>query len=363
MTTFSKFATSVLLFSAVLFMGQGCIGPSTKNEGLQTSGPAGIFISTDKGEAWQPIVSYPTSEGVQSLAGVSVYKIVPDPHNSETLYWLSREHGMFYTTDSGKTWQRVQGPLATGFVYDLTIHPEDPCTLFATNGTFVFKSEDCARTWEEVYRESRSEVFIRSIAFQQFASYQIFVGSSNGDLLMSSDLGSSWSLSKRFGKYIASVVPDTHQADRIYVATRESGLFRTDDAGKTWKDLSGTLKQYPGALEYRRFFLHPTKADTLYWISTYGILVSADAGDTWTPMSLITPPGSVQIYSFGINPQNENDIYYTATIPARSTFYRSIDGGQNWITRSLPTGQIPTVLYVPPSQSSWVYIGFTIPTK
>jgi len=362
MTLFSKVATPVFVFSAFLFMGQGCIGASTSGDGYQTSGPAGMYISTDKGEAWQPIVSYPTSDGVQSLAGVSVSKIVSDPHDNQTLYWLSRANGMFFTIDSGKTWQRVRGPLSTGFVYDLAIHPEDSCTMYGSNGTYIYKSEDCARTWVEVYRESRADVSIKSIAFHQFAPFQIFVGSSNGDVLVSSDLGSSWSLSKRFGKYISGIFPDPGHADRMYVTTKSSGLYRTDDAGASWKDMSAGLSGYPGSLEYRRFLLHPNKANTLYWISTYGILISADAGETWSPMSLITPPGSVQIYSFGINPKNDNEIYYTATIPSRSTFYRSIDGGQNWITRQLPTGQIPTVLYVHPEQTNWVYLGFTIPT-
>jgi len=363
MTVFSKIATPVLALSAFLFMGQGCIGPSTSNDSLQTSGPAGVYISTDKGEAWQPLVSYPTSDGVQSLAGVSVYKIVPDPHDVQTLYWLSRGHGMFYTIDNGKTWQRVRGPLSDGFVYDLAIHPQDPCTMYATNGTYIYKSEDCARTWEEVYRESRTDVSIRSIAFHQFAPYQIFAGANNGDVLISSDLGTSWALSKRFGKYITNILADTKNPERIYVATKANGIYRTDDAGETWKDISGGLNAYSGSKEYRRAFLHPTKENTLYWISTYGILLSEDAGDTWNPMSLITPPGSVQIYSFAINPQNDNEIYYTATTQTRSTFYRSIDGGQSWITRQLPTGQIPTVLYVHPTNASWVYAGFTIPTN
>ena len=356
-----RFTKPFLLVAALLFIGQGCVGPSTDQQAVQTSGPAGMFVTTNKGEEWQPIVKYPTAEGVQNLSGVSVYRVIPDPHNIETLYWLSRSNGMFFTTDNGQTWQRVKGPLASGFVYDLAIHPTDPCTMYGTNGTFIYKSEDCARTWEEVYRESRSGVGIRAIEFHQFAPYQIFMGSSNGDLLVSNDFGDSWAIARRFGNGVVEIMADPLQTDRLYMTTQSAGLFRSDDGGTSWRSYASGLERYPQALQYRRALLHPTKPDVLYWVSTYGVLVSEDGGTSWKAMSLITPPGSVQIYSFGINPQRDTDIYYTATINGRSTFYRSIDGGQSWITRRLPTGQIPTVLHAHRTNQDWVYLGFTIP--
>jgi hypothetical protein len=79
-------------------------------------------------------------------------------------------------------------------------------------------------------------------------------------------------------------------------------------------------------------------------------------------MGLLTAPGSVQIYGFAINPQDDNHIYYTATANNRSTFYRSIDGGANWITKKLPSGQIPTALRIHPEEPDWIYVGFTIPS-
>ncbi len=356
-----RFIKPLFLVSLFLLVGQGCIGPSTGEQSLQTVGPAGVFLTTNKGEEWQPIVKYPTAEGVQNLSGVSVYKIIPDPHNVDTLYWLSRGSGMFFTTDSGKTWQRVKGPLAGGFVYDLAIHPTDPCTMYGTDGSFIYKSEDCARTWEEVYRESRSGIGIRTIEFHQFAPYQIFVGSSNGDVLVSNDFGDSWAISTRLGNAIVEIIADPLQTGRMYMTTQSSGLYRSDDGGESWKSLASGIDRFPQALEYRRAILHPTKPEVLYWVSTYGVLITNDGGTTWKSMTLITPPGSVQIYSFGINPQNDSDIYYTATINGRSTFYRSIDGGRSWITRRLPTGQIPTVLHAHRTNPNWIYLGFTIP--
>lgn len=358
-----RFFRYFFILTLFLLVGQGCIGISTSGNEIKTTGPAGMFISTNKGEEWQPIVAYPTSEGVQNLSDVSVFKIIPDSHDSQILYWLSRDNGMLFTVDDGKTWQRVKGPLATGFVYDLAIHPIDPCTMYGTNGTFIYRSEDCARSWKEVYRESRLDAGIRSVEFHQFSPFQIVVGLNNGDVLVSSDFGGSWSISKRLGNSISDIMADPLQAGRLFIATKSDGLYRTDDGGLSWVSLTSSLEKFPKALEYRRMVLHTTEKDVLYWVSTYGVLITRDAGANWKPLSLITPPGSVQIYSFGINPQNDSDIYYTATVNERSTFYRSIDGGQSWITRRLPTGQIPTAFHAHKKNQSWVYLGFTIPPK
>jgi len=348
---------SVFFGTMLLLVGQGCIGSSEN----VTSGPAGVFLSSDKGEEWRSVSTHPTEQGVEQLTGVSVHKIVSDPHDSSAYYWLSRVSGMFFSTDNTRTWQRSPEPLNTGAVHDLAIHPTDRCTMYATNGTHLFKSEDCARSWEEVYRESRSGVAIRTLAFNPFPPFQLFMGESNGDLLRSNDLGVSWTVVRRLNNAIADILPDPKETGRIYAATQSKGLYRSDDAGRTWRSLEQSLGDFSGSLEYRGIALHPDNPGHIYWISTYGILISTDRGESWGSMRLITPPGSVQIYSFAINPKNANEIYYNATLNARSTLHRTIDGGENWITRRLPSGRIPTDMFIHPDNASWVYIGFTIP--
>jgi hypothetical protein len=57
-------------------------------------------------------------------------------------------------------------------------------------------------------------------------------------------------------------------------------------------------------------------------------------------------------------------MYYTATLKdlSRSTFYKSIDGGVNWTTKKLPTGQVPAKMRIHP-EKNYIYIGFAIPPK
>lgn len=347
-----------LLF--LMLAGAGCVSFSSQKD---TAGPAGMFVSTNRGDSWTTVSSLVTAEGLKNLAGVSVYRLEPDPQDPGALYWASRSQGLFFSFDSGKTWQRPAGALAAGFVYSVAIHPKDKCTIYATNGQQVFKSDDCNRSWEEVYRESRSDVRAISLAFANFAPYQIYLAETNGDLLQSYDGGLSWNVLNRFKTRLTEVDTSPVQAGLIYVMSKDKGPFRSADAGQSWAALAENLKGFSGALNYRRHLLHPTDADTLYLATTYGILVTHDRGDSWQALNLITPPGSVDIYGLAINPQNDKEIYYTATINERSTFYRTLDGGKNWVTKKLPSGQIPTALWVHPVNSNLLYVGFAVPPK
>ena len=143
--------------------------------------------------------------------------------------------------------------------------------------------------------------------------------------------------------------------------TNSNGLYVSANGGDNWSNNNAALKKFSGGISYRRHVLHPTLPNTIFWVSTYGILRSNDMGKSWSAYDLITPPGSANIYAFAINPQNENEIYYTATINTKSTFYKSMDGGNTWVTKKMPTGQSPTVLRVHPEQSSVLYMGFTVP--
>ncbi len=355
---------SILVFgmlSLVLaFAGAGCVSFSSKST---TSGPAGMFLSTDRGESWKQISALPTAEGVKNISNVNVYQLVADPQDPNALYMASRDSGLYYTYNGGQTWQKTGGPLSTGLIYSVAVHPKNKCEIYATNGRQVFKSDDCSRSWKEMFRESRSNILIASIAYSYFPPYAVYMAESNGDFLQSQDGGVSWNVSRRFKVRISSIAPSPLNEKLIYVITRSNGIYRSDDGGATWISLAEKMKKYSGALEYRRYYLHPTKQDTIYWISTYGILVSDTRGDSWSAYKLITPPGSVNIYSFAVNPKNDKEIYYTATVNDRSTFYKSIDGGQSWITRKLPSSQLPAVLWVHPAKDGWVYLGFTVPPQ
>jgi len=347
----------------LIFGGAACDLSLTGEQGLQTSGPAGMFASVDKGENWRPISSLPTVEGIKNLTGVSVYRLFTDPQDSSALYWGSRSNGLFYSFDDGKAWFHSVDPLSQGFIYSVAVHPKDRCSIYATNGRQLFRTDDCLRSWSEVFEEVRPEVSIRTIAIDPFGDNHVYIAEDNGDMLKSEDQGAHWSVVSRFGISVPMIKFDANKQGLIYVASREEGLYRSKDGGVTWESLKNKLEPYTGSLEFRKLLVHPNIAEKVYWISEYGIMESRNAGEDWDAYKLVTPPGSTKIYGFAINPNNDKEIYYTGTVGSKSTFYRSVNGGQTWETRKLPSGQIPTELLVHPEHGDWVYVGFTIPPQ
>ena len=321
-------------------------------------------MTDDKGEKWKAISAFPTIQGVKNIAGVNVYSVERDPSDDDTLYIGSRGQGLYYSYNNGSSWQSVSA-MNNKFIYSIAIDPKDKCNIYVTDGVHIYKSEDCTRTWKLSFTEERTNLRVTDLTIDSDNSKIIYASQLNGDVIKSVDAGNSWLVVKRFGFDIRNIISDPNTKDRVYVATRSEGLYRTDDGGKTWKDLSKDFKDYSKSKSYFRLVFNPSKKDSLFWVSEYGILKTDDAGEKWTDVKLLTSPGSVDIYSFAVNPKDEKEIYYTGTIlndkdqNLRSTFYKSSDGGSNWVTRKLPSDTIPVYLSVHPKNGNVIFAGFT----
>ena len=355
-----RYTKALLCGAALLLVGQGCVSLSGDSS-LETSGPAGLFVSTDGAESWRSISLVPTIEGVANAHAASVYTLHQDMLDSEALYWGSRASGMYYSYDAGRSWQRPEAPMSAGFIYDIEVDTQDTCTIYASAGIKAYRSTDCNKHWEEMYQEGGNDRVV-AIETDPFSRSRLYMLKRGGDVLRSEDNGLSWKTIHRFSRATLSKIHvDPHTPDTLYISTFKRGPFRSDDGGLTWVSLVEGMEEFKGAKEFRSFHVYEGQADTLYWVSGYGILRSEDKGSTWQEVPIIPSPGSVKIYAFAVNPQNENEMYYTATIDTRSTMYKTVDGGQNWITKRLPSGQLPTQLLVHRENPQWVYMGFTVP--
>lgn len=328
------------------------------------AGPMGTFRSLDKGESWQQIATYPTAGGVMNISGIKSYRLFEDPGDTNALYLTTRSQGLFYTYNNGDVWQSV--PFFNGkFVYALAVDPKDKCTIYASDGTHIYKTEDCSRNWSLIFTEERTGERFVALDMDR-NSGAIWGAELNGDILVSRDNGRSWTVIKRFGITLQDMVIDSRTPGRVYVASLKSGLYRTDDSGTTWIDLRDGMKNFGDSQTMYRIFLNPAQLNSLFWISKYGILRSDDGGTSWQELKLLTPPGAVTIYGFAVNPKNQNEIYYTGTIlgeknsHVRSTFYKSVDGGATWVTKKLPTNAIPYVIKIHPDNDSQLIMAFTL---
>ena len=354
----------IVLFSSlvavIVLVGAGCVSFGSKTD----SGTLGVYRSEDKGESWKTAMAYPTSEGTKSLSGVNVYRLFQDPSDSNTIYLASRGQGLFYTYDNGNSWQSV-AKFKSQFIYGVAIDPKNKCVLYVTNGSNIYKSSDCSRNWDLVYTEGRQGERFVGLAVDYADSAVVYGAEYGGDVLVSRDSGQSWRAQKRFSFQLRDVASDPLSPGRVYIASYSKGLARSDDSGNTWQVFADGFKAYSGANNFSRLVLHPNQKDSLFWVSKYGILRSNDAGKTWNPIRLLTPPGSVNIFGFAVSSGDEKSMYYTGTVLGennehiRSTFYKTNDGGNNWVTKKLPTNSVPAFLLVQPENNSMIMMGFT----
>jgi photosystem II stability/assembly factor-like uncharacterized protein len=342
-----------LALSSLVFLGAGCISFSAGGSGKGLDG--GLFRSGDRGETWQQRIDVPATGGQQrSIGGVDIATIVQDPSDAAALYIGTTENGMFYSYDGGATWQQ-SAQIARGRIASIAVDPAHKCTVLLTAENKLLKTDDCSRSWKVAYTDARPERKTTAVLIDDFNPRIVWLSTDSGDVLKSEDGGTSWTSMNDFKNPVLKMAMHNADSRRLIVATKSSGLWRTNDGGATWQDLRDGYKQFSGAAEFTDMALGASDANVIVLASKYGLIRSNDFGDSWFGVDLVTPPGSTLIYSVGIDPKDANGLYYGTS----TTFYRSPNGGVNWVPKSLPTMRTATVLLVDRTDSNVLYMGVT----
>ena len=227
----------------------------------------GLYKSVDGGAHWKLM-------GLEKTQHVG--RIVVQPTNPNIVYvaalgaaWKSNpERGLYKTTDGGQTWKLSKFINdSTGFV-DVAMDPSNPNVLYAA-----------------AYQRVRGPYFLQS-------------GGKGSGLWKTTDGGDTWTeitgggfpetMKGRIGLDIARSSPNIVyalvEADTLPNAKptpgakrqAKSGLYRSEDAGKTWAFMNDQ--------DTRPFYYSQVRADTkdpnrVYWSST-PVLFSTDGGKT-----------------------------------------------------------------------------------
>ncbi|MFH1142867.1 MAG: hypothetical protein V1695_04085 [Candidatus Uhrbacteria bacterium] len=342
-----KFFVPVLALS---LLGAGCLGIG----GGTSTADGGVWKTSDAGLSWTQSVAIPTATGVGSLADTSILDFVIDPEDHLALYIATISNGMLFSYDGGVSWQQPrETALRSGQVNSLAIDSKDKCTVYAVLTNQLAKSTDCSRTFNtEVYVESRPRVTLTDVLVDWYDSNVIWLSTSEGDVIKSTNGGVNWITSARLDSKIVQMLIDNIDSRIVYVATERKGLYKTTDAGENWVDMSEGLKGYSDA-SHLVSITQDAKSSVLLINSEYGLLRSTDKGSTWQALELITAPKEVDILVLAVDPNDTDRIYYATA----STFYSTIDAGVNWQTRKLPTLRTPTSLAIDFEDGNVIYLG------
>ena len=280
----------------------------------QTSAWFGQIIqrSDDGGKTWiQP--GTPPGEPTTTPDGA------PKGESNKFVYDTSPETGKPLTTHMW--YDGTQHPWEFKRVWHLEPSPSDPNHVYAgVEDAALFESKDGGEMWQELAG------------------------------LRGHDSGPKWQPGAG-GMCLHSILLDPKNPKRIFIAISAAGAFRTDDGGKTWKPINqGLHSQYipdPKAEVghcVHHIAMHPKRPNTLFMQKHWDVMRSDDAGDSWREVSGNLPTD----FGFPIDIHaHEPDTIYVVPIKSDSEHfppdgklrvYRSRTGGNEWedLTKGLP---------------------------
>lgn len=326
----------------------------------------GAFILTSDGKREKWDVSGP------HFAGWEIYHINGSPADPNRLY-ASQSTGWFgqliqRSNDGGKTWEPVgnkfeyDGRPGTHQWYDGTQHPwefkrvwqlqpsfTDPDTVFAgVEDAALFRTQDGGQTWQELPG-------------------------------LRSAKGNLWAPGAG-GMCLHTILQDSGNPNRMYIAISAAGAFRTEDGGQTWRPINNGLKsafELPDAEAeighcVHNLAMHPSRPGVLFMQKHWDVMRSDNSGDSWHEISGNLP--SDFGFPIGVHAHEPETIY---VVPIKSDsehyppegklrVYRSRKGGEEWeaLTNGLPqrdcyVNVLRSALAVDTLDNCGVYFGTT----
>jgi photosystem II stability/assembly factor-like uncharacterized protein len=321
----------------------------------------GVWKTTDGGTSWQPMSD---KEPFWSVGAVAVA-----PSNPGVVYVGTGEacirgditygNGVWKSLDGGRTWQHV-GLEDTRQIGRIFVDPRNPNIVFiaALGHAFgpneqrgVFRTTDGGATWQKVlYKDDKTgaidlsfdpgnpNLIFAAMYEARRSPWELVSGGPGSGLYRSNDGGTTWKqltgngLPKGVLGRIGVAVSGAN-SDRVYavIEAEQGGIYRSDNGGENWTKVSGDARFTQRSWYYGHIFADPKNADTVYMLNV-GMFRSSDAGKTWTQIR--APHGDT--HGLWIDPDNPQRMIEGndggATI--------SIDAGKTWTTlNNQPTAQ------------------------
>lgn len=257
-----------------------------------------------------------------------VWHLEPSLTDPDVVYAGVEDAALFRSTDGGASWSEMSGlrkhgsgsqwaPGAGGLcVHTVILDPADAQRMFvAISAAGAFRSDDGGENWKAINQGLRSNHIpdptaevghcVHHVAQHRARPHVLFM-QKHWDVMRSDDAGDSWrevsgNLPTDFGFPIDI---HAHEPDTIFVVPIKSDsehyppdgklrVYRSRTGGNEWEALTRGLPQQDCYVNVLRDAMSVDTLDTcgIYFGTTGGqVYASADAGDTWTAIAQNLPP-------------------------------------------------------------------------
>jgi photosystem II stability/assembly factor-like uncharacterized protein len=327
----------------------------------------GLWKTEDYGQSWRNISDRDFKSnniGAMAIAPSNPKVIYVGTGDSAPRNTVLTGEGMYKSTDGGRKWTYI-GLGATHIISWILVAPNNPDVvyvaalghLFAPNPERgVFKTLDGGKTWKKILyvdeatgavslaMDPSNPQVVYAAMWQVSRKHWTFSSGGPGSgIYQTTDGGATWAnISHRpglpggiFGKVGLAVAPSRPGVVYALIQAdyqgQAGGLFRSDNAGQSWKLINNSMDITQRAFYYMTVFVDPKDPDTIY-LPNVGVYVSHNGGKKLT--ELHPPHGDNHV--LWINP-NDPQIFIEGNDGGAAV---TQNGGKAWSSESnQPTGQ------------------------
>jgi photosystem II stability/assembly factor-like uncharacterized protein len=329
----------------------------------------GIWKTTDAGVVWTPIFD---GQPVASIGALAVA-----PSDPKTIYAgtgesdirssLSFGNGVYKSVDAGRTWLHV-GLEDTRHISRIVVDPQNADVVYVgalghayspNEQRGVYKSTDGGMHWTRVLDQG-PEIGISDLAICSGNPQLLFAGvwhtwrppwstyapvdRPGGGLYRSQDAGKTWSRLSGSGlpegDWGRVGVDVTANGQRVYalIQAKKGGLYRSDDGGNTWALENADPRLTSRAWYFSSITIDPQDPDVIY-IPNVALYGSQDGGKT---ISIVRgAPGGDDYHQIWIDPKNPASM----VLGTDQGTTISLDRGRTWSSwYNQPTAQFYHVI-------------------
>ena len=222
---------------------------------------------------------------------------------------------------------RTTGPPG-GDVRALVVDPSNPDRFyFGTLDGQIYTSADAGKQWQLLYNLGKPRLFVDNIIVDPRNSKVLYVGTHRhdqpGGFFKSTDGGLTWRENSQLKNESIHSLAQSESDPNTLLAGTFNTIFRSDDAGETWKQLP--TSKVTGLHHVESLAFDPRTSNTIYAGTWYLPYKSVDGGQTWK----IIRDGMIDdsdVFAIDIDPRDPNHVFMSAC----SGIYESKNGGENW---------------------------------